>query len=77
MYPLEEIIGQARRLSLQDQRRLIEVLQESLTEESGTERPALAATSVVDVVEGTFGWIKVSSPTARYIAQSKDLEYDL
>ncbi len=30
-----------------------------------------------DVVEDTFGWIKVSKATARYVAESKDLEYDL
>jgi len=30
-----------------------------------------------DVVEDTFGWITVSKATARYVAESKDLEYDL
>ncbi len=30
-----------------------------------------------DVVEDTFGWITVPKATARYIAESKDLEYDV
>ena len=30
-----------------------------------------------DVVEDTFGWIKVPKAVARHIAESKDLEYDL
>ncbi len=30
-----------------------------------------------DVVEDSFGSIKVPKATARYIAESKDLEYDI
>jgi len=29
-----------------------------------------------DVVEDTFGWIKIPTATAKEIALSKDLEYD-
>jgi len=30
-----------------------------------------------DVIEDTFGWIKLPKAAARYIADSKDLEYDI
>jgi hypothetical protein len=30
-----------------------------------------------DVVEDTFGWIKIPTATARYVAESKELESDL
>lgn len=38
MHTVEEIIQQARRLSLKEQKRLVEELEESLTEESERER---------------------------------------
>jgi hypothetical protein len=30
-----------------------------------------------NVVEDTFGWIKIPRATARYVAESKELEYDI
>jgi hypothetical protein len=41
MHSVEEFIEQARRLSPQDRRRLIEALEELLAEELGAEQPSL------------------------------------
>lgn len=30
-----------------------------------------------DVVEDTFGWIKLPTAAAKYVAESKELEYDI